>query len=313
MHKPVLKDAVIEHLVHKADGLYLDATLGGGGHSEAVLESLNDDGALIGLDQDEEAIARCTERLARFGERASLHLSNFRRVREVLDDLGLPGVDGILADLGVSSFQLDEAHRGFSFREELEGPLDMRMDLRRKTSARDLLRGIKQDELEWVLRHYGEERFAKSIARVIKERIQDGGMHTTADLSEAVRAAVPRRAWPKNIRVETRTFQAIRIAVNDELHALEVFLEQALASLNPKGRLAIITFHGLEDRIVARMFKTWASKQQGPSKLPIVGDGRIPDAVLVNRKAIQPTEAEMDENPRARSARLRVVEKVEKP
>ncbi|WP_248360368.1 16S rRNA (cytosine(1402)-N(4))-methyltransferase RsmH [Anaeromyxobacter oryzae] len=304
VHEPVLAREVVEVLRPKPGELFLDGTLGGGGHSGLLLEA----GArVIALDKDPRALAAATARLARFGEAFRAVRSDFRDAKNVLAALGLSGVDGALVDLGVSSPQLDEADRGFSF--SRPGPLDMRMGEEGET-LEDLLRRIDERELARILSEYGEEPFARPVARAIKAAVAQEEKLDTARLAEVVANAIPRKAWPRRIHPATRTFQALRIAVNDELGALAAWLDGLPSLLNPGGRAAAISFHSLEDRMVKERFRALTQACTCPPDLPVCACGAKAAFTAVTRKAIKASDEETARNPRARSARLRAVEKL---
>lgn len=286
-HTPVLLSEVLRWLDPRPGGVYVDATVGTGGHAEAILERLGPGGLLIGLDRDPEACAFARTRLIRFGDAVRIVQANFEELRAVLAALGIERVDGVLMDLGVSSLQLERPERGFSF--HISGPLDMRMDPSIPTTAADLINRLSEPELAALISRYGEERFARRIAREIVRRRP---LATTEELREAVARAVPRRAWPGRIHVATRTFQALRIAVNRELEALERALPQAADVLAPLGRLVVIAFHSLEDRIVKRFLRS------------------EPRLRVLTPKPVRPSPEEVRANPRARSARLRAAERL---
>jgi 16S rRNA (cytosine1402-N4)-methyltransferase len=295
---------VVEVLRPEAGELFLDGTLGGGGHSGLLLEA----GArVIALDKDPRALAAATARLARFGEAFRAVRSDFRDAKNVLDALGIPAVDGALVDLGVSSPQLDEAGRGFSF--SRPGPLDMRMGDQGET-LEDLLRRIDERELSRILHEYGEEPFARPVARAIKAAVARDEPLDTARLAEVVAAAIPRKAWPRRIHPATRTFQALRIAVNDELGALAAWLDGLPGLLKPGGRGAAISFHSLEDRMVKERFRALTQACTCPRDLPVCACGARATFAAVTRKAVKASDEELARNPRARSARLRAVEKL---
>jgi 16S rRNA (cytosine1402-N4)-methyltransferase len=295
---------VVELLRPEPGRLLLDGTLGGGGHSLLLLER----GAhVIGIDKDPRALAAARARLARFGEAFRAVRADFRDAKNVLDALGLAAVDGALVDLGVSSPQLDAAERGFSF--SRPGPLDMRMG-EEGEPLRDLLRRIDERELARILREYGEEPFARPIARAVKAAVAADEPLDTASLAEVVAGAIPRKAWPRKIHPATRTFQALRIAVNDELGALAAWLESLPAILAPGGRAAAISFHSLEDRMVKERFRALAQACTCPPDLPVCACGARAEFAPVTRKPVVASEAEVARNPRARSAKLRVVEKL---
>jgi 16S rRNA (cytosine1402-N4)-methyltransferase len=304
VHEPVLGKEIVEALRPAPGKLLLDGTLGGGGHALLLLEG----GAhVIGIDKDPRALAAAHARLARFGEAFRSVRADFRDAKNVLDALGLSAVDGALVDLGVSSPQLDEAERGFSF--SRPGPLDMRMSGEGEPLA-DLLRRIDERELARILREYGEEPFARPIARAVKRAVQAGEPLDTARLAELVSAAIPRKAWPRKIHPATRTFQALRIAVNDELGALARWLEALPSILAPGGRAAAISFHSLEDRMVKEKFRALTQACTCPPDLPVCACGAKATFAPVTRKPVVAGEAEVAANPRARSAKLRVVEKL---
>ena len=304
VHEPVLGREIVEALRPAPGKVLLDGTLGGGGHSLLLLEG----GArVIGIDKDPRALAAARARLARFGEAFRAVRADFRDAKNVLDALGLSAVDGALVDLGVSSPQLDEAERGFSFGRP--GPLDMRMSGEGEPLA-DLLRRIDERELARILREYGEEPFARPVARAVKRAVASGEPLDTARLAELVSAAIPRKAWPRKIHPATRTFQALRIAVNDELGALARWLEALPSMLAPGGRAAAISFHSLEDRMVKERFRALTQACTCPPDLPVCACGAKATFAPVTRKPIVAGEAEVARNPRARSAKLRVVEKL---
>jgi 16S rRNA (cytosine1402-N4)-methyltransferase len=303
-HEPVLAREVVEVLRPAPGELFLDGTLGGGGHSGLLLA----EGArVIALDKDPRALASATARLARFGEAFRAVRADFRDAGNVLAALGLGAVDGALVDLGVSSPQLDDASRGFSF--SRPGPLDMRMGDEGETLA-GLLRRIDVRELERILREYGEEPFARPVARAIKAALDQDRPLDTAGLAEIVAGAIPRRAWPRRIHPATRTFQALRIAVNDELGALAAWLDVLPSLLGVGGRAAAISFHSLEDRMVKERFRALTRACTCPPDLPVCACGAQAEFAPVTRKAVKASEEEVARNPRARSARLRAVEKL---
>jgi 16S rRNA (cytosine1402-N4)-methyltransferase len=303
-HEPVLARQIVEVLRPQPGELFLDGTLGGGGHSGLLLEA----GArVIALDKDPRALAAAGARLARFGEAFRAVRADFRDAKNVLEALGLSGVDGALLDLGVSSPQLDEAARGFSF--QRAGPLDMRMGDEGETLA-DLLRRVDERELARILDEYGEEPFARPVARAIKAAVQRDEPLDTVRLAEVVAAAIPRRAWPRRIHPATRTFQALRIAVNDELGALAAWLGGLPSLLNAGGRAATVAFHSLEDRMVKERFRALTQACTCPPDLPVCACGARAAFAAVTRKAVKASDEEVARNPRARSARLRAVEKL---
>jgi 16S rRNA (cytosine1402-N4)-methyltransferase len=307
-HKPVLVAEVLDSLQCRNGALYVDGTLGGGGHAFQILTASAPDGRLIGIDTDADALGEARKRLAPFGDRAILIQGNYADMGSTLSRLNIDKVDGILLDLGVSSHQLDTAERGFSF--TLDGPLDMRMDRDRGPSAFDLLHTLSRDEIEAVLRNYGEERMAGRVARAIVERRSQAAIRTTGELASIVAGALPRPRGPVRIHPATRTFQAIRIAVNDELNGLRRGLAAATGRLKPGGRLSVIAFHSLEDRIVKEAFREGERGCTCPSDLPVCACGRKPTLKVVTRKAVAPGEAEIQANPRARSAKLRTAERI---
>jgi len=302
-HEPVLAREVVEVLRPAPGKVILDGTLGGGGHSALLL---GEGARVIALDKDPRALASATARLARFGEAFRAVKADFRDAGNVLSALGLSPLDGALVDLGVSSPQLDDPERGFSF--SRPGPLDMRMGDEGETLL-GLLRRIEVRELERILRDYGEEPFARPIARAIKAAMEGEESIDTARLAEIVARVIPRRAWPRRIHPATRTFQALRIAVNDELGALAAWLDGLPSLLGPGGRAAAIAFHSLEDRMVKERFRALTQACTCPPDLPVCACGARAGFAAVTRKAIQATDEEIARNPRARSARLRAVEK----
>ena len=299
---------VLALLAPRPGGIYLDGTVGGGGHARLILEASSPDGRLIGLDRDPAALAAAASALAPFGERVTLCRGSFAGLDQTLAALGLSRVDGILLDLGVSSYQLDNPERGFSFREE--GPLDMRMDPSQQTSAADLLAQADAGELRRIFRDFGEERWAGRIAREIVRSRSEGALLTTRQLAELVCRAVPGGYQPQRIHPATRVFQALRIAVNGELEALSAGLAAALRSLHPGGRLAVISFHSLEDRLVKQGFRAAASSCTCPPRLPVCVCGRQATVKILTPRGVRPAEAELMANPRARSAVLRAAERL---
>jgi 16S rRNA (cytosine1402-N4)-methyltransferase len=304
-HATVLREESVTLLSPAEGRVFVDGTLGGGGHAELLL----DKGArVIGLDKDPRALAAASERLARFGERFTPVHTDFRDVRDALDGLGIAGVDGCLVDLGVSSPQLDRAERGFSFQHD--GPLDMRMDTTRGETLDERLDHVDIKELSRVIDTYGEERFARRIAGFVLEARAAGRIRSTRQLAEAVAQAMPASQWPRGINPATRTFQALRIWVNDELGALESWLDALGSIVAPGGRAAVIAFHSLEDRPVKRRFEAMCKSCICPPDLPVCGCGRTAAWRPVTRKAVVAGEAEVDANPRSRSAHLRCIERV---
>ena len=306
-HRPVLLDECIEALNIRPDGVYLDGTLGRAGHSEQIIRRLTT-GRLVCVDRDQEALEAARERLAPWLDKLTLVHSNFDRVDEILDRLSLPGVDGMLFDLGVSSPQLDDGSRGFSYM--ADAPLDMRMDREERLTAADVVNGWPQEELRRIITQYGEERYAPQIAGAIVRRRADRPISTTLELAEVIKSAMPGKALREKQHPAKRTFQAIRIAVNDELASVERMLRAAVPRLNRGGRLAVITFHSLEDRIVKTGLADFARGCTCPPDFPVCVCGKTPAIKLINKKPILPSGQEIEENPRARSAKLRVAEKL---
>ena len=306
-HVSVLLQECLDGLDIKPDGIYVDGTLGGAGHSSQIATRLTT-GRLIGIDRDPIALKAAGERLQPFGDRVTLVHSNFSEVRQVLDDLGIEAVDGILLDLGVSSPQLDEAVRGFSYM--LDAPLDMRMDGSAALSAHEVVNTWSQDELKRILYDYGEERYAPQIAAAICRRRAEKTIETTLELADIIRSAMPAAALREKQHPAKRSFQAIRIAVNDELGAVETVMKDAVSCLNPGGRLAIITFHSLEDRIVKNGMVAASKGCTCPPNFPVCVCGNKPKVKLITRKPITASEEELERNPRSRSAKLRVCEKL---
>ncbi len=309
-HRPVLLDECIEALNIRPDGIYLDGTLGRAGHSREIARRLHT-GRLICVDRDDAALEAARERLAPWMDRVTLVHSNFDRVDEILNELGIPGADGMLFDLGVSSPQLDDGARGFSYM--ADAPLDMRMDREEGLTAADVVNTWSQEELKRILFQYGEERYAPQIAGAIVRRREEGPIRTTLELVDIIKSAMPARALKEKQHPAKRSFQAIRIAVNDELGSVERMLKRAVPRLNKGGRLAVITFHSLEDRIVKTGFADFARGCTCPPDFPVCVCGKTPDIRLVNKKPILPSQRELEENPRSRSAKLRVAEKLKEP
>lgn len=305
VHKSVLLYETIEGLNIKPDGTYVDGTAGGGGHSFYIAGKLNSEGRLIAIDQDPDAIAAATERLKMF-DNVTVVRSNFSNIKGVLMSLGITGVDGVLLDIGVSSWQLDSPERGFSY--HYDAPLDMRMS-REGTSAYDIVNGCEPGELVRILSIYGEEKFAKNIVRSIVKAREVKPIETTLQLADIVRDSYPMKARQKG-HPARKTFQALRIAVNGELDRLREGLVNAFDVLNTDGRLAVITFHSLEDRIVKKQMADWCVGCTCPSDFPICVCGNKPKAELVNRKPIEPSAEELQDNNRARSAKLRICRKI---
>jgi len=306
-HTSVLLEECIEALDIKENGIYVDCTMGGAGHSKEIIKLLSKEGKLIGIDQDMDAIKTATERLSKFDNKIIVH-DNFYNIDYILEKIEIPKIDGVLMDLGVSSYQLDTSERGFSYMREAK--LDMRMDRECELSAYEVVNEYSEEDLTKIFYEYGEERFAKRIARRIGEKRSEKPIETTMELVEIVEAAIPDRTKVKGSHPAKRTFQAIRIEVNSELRILNKAIEDSVARLNKGGRLAIITFHSLEDRIVKHKFKELATGCTCPRDFPICVCGNEPKVKLVTRKPILATELELEHNTRSRSAKLRVVEKL---
>lgn len=307
-HKSVLLQECIDALNICPDGIYLDGTLGGAGHSSQIARRLTEGGRLIGVDRDRTALAAAKERLAPYADRVTLVHSNFAEIDAILDSLGIPAVDGMLFDLGVSSPQLDDASRGFSYM--ADAPLDMRMDKDDVLTAGEVVNTWPQGELRRILYDYGEERYAPQIAAAICRAREKAPVETTLELVDIIRSAMPAQALREKQHPAKRSFQAIRIAVNDELGAVSRMMQAAVGHLNPGGRLAVITFHSLEDRIVKSEMQQAARGCTCPPEFPVCVCGKKPLVKLVTRKPIVSGPAELEENPRARSAKLRVAEKL---
>lgn len=307
-HKSVLLDETIESLNIKPDGIYVDGTLGGGGHAYEVCSRLGEGGRLIGIDQDADAIAAASERLKEFGDKVTIVRSNYENIEAVLRELGIKEVDGIYLDLGVSSYQLDTADRGFTYRED-NAPLDMRMDQRNTETAKDIVNNYTESELFHIIRDYGEDRFAKNIAKHIVRARQEKEIETTGELIEIIKAAIPAKVRATGGHPAKRTFQAIRIELNKELEVLENSIDTMTDLLAPGGRLSIITFHSLEDRIVKNRFRTNENPCTCPPDFPVCMCGKKSRGRVVTRKPILPSEEELSENKRSKSAKLRVFEK----
>jgi 16S rRNA (cytosine1402-N4)-methyltransferase len=313
-HVTVLKEEAVDGLRIRPDGIYVDCTLGGAGHSELIASRLNGSGLLIGIDQDEQALQHAAIRLERYKDRIKLVKRNFRYLARTLEECGAPlrdgkpGVDGILFDLGVSSPQLDESERGFSYNHDAE--LDMRMDRNAALTAKTIVNEWDEDELARILFEYGEEKFAKKIAASIVRARSREPIETTGRLAELIKNAIPAAARRSGPHPAKRSFQALRIAVNDELGAFQDALSDAIDCLVPGGRVAVITFHSLEDRICKQTFAKFVEKCSCPPNFPICVCGRTAKLKLVTRKPILPSAAELERNPRARSAKLRIAEKI---
>ncbi len=305
-HVSVLLDETIDGLNINPDGIYVDGTLGGGGHSYQICKRLSSKGRLIGIDQDGDALEAARERLKEFEDKITLVRSNYCEIDTILQDLGVTKVDGIILDLGVSSYQLDNLERGFSYKSD--APLDMRMDTRQNISAADVVNGYSEAELFRVIRDYGEDKFAKNIAKHIVIEREKAPITTTQQLSEIVRGAIPMK-FQKNGHPAKKTFQAIRIEVNHELTVLKDSLDTMIDCLNPGGRICIITFHSLEDRIVKTIFKRNENPCTCPPNFPVCVCGNIPKGKVITRKPIIPTEEEIELNKRSKSSKLRIFER----
>ena len=306
-HKSVLLEESIEALHIRPDGIYVDGTLGGGGHSYEICRRLSDRGRLIGIDQDAAAIEAATERLGEFKDRVTIIRSNYCEMKRQLNSIGVTAVDGIILDLGVSSYQLDTAERGFTYREDV--PLDMRMDQRQARTAKDIVNDYSEMELYRIIRDYGEDKFAKNIAKHIVQARQEKPLETTGELIQAIKAAIPMKVRAVGGHPAKKTFQAIRIELNNELGVLKDSLDDMVDLLNDKGRLCIITFHSLEDRIVKNHFRTSENPCICPKEFPVCVCGRISKGKVITRKPILPGEEELEENSRSKSAKLRVFER----
>lgn len=305
-HVSVLLDEVIEGLQIKPDGIYVDGTLGGAGHASAVCSRLGESGRLIGIDQDADAITAATKRLSSYGNLVRIIRSNYSDMVSVLRQEQIASVDGILLDLGVSSFQLDTSERGFSYR--MDAPLDMRMDDRQELSAEVVVNEYSEMELFHVIRRYGEDKFAKNIARHIVTEREKEPIRSTGRLAEVISRAIPMKIKKQGGHPAKRTFQAIRIEVNRELEVLEQTLHELIDLLNPGGRLCIITFHSLEDRIVKKAFRNAENPCTCPPDFPVCVCGNVSRGRVITRKPVLPTEREREENPRSKSAKLRIFE-----
>ena len=306
-HKSVLLEESIESLCIRPDGIYVDGTLGGGGHSYEICKRLSQKGRLIGIDQDEAAIKAAAGRLGEFKDRVTIVRSNYCDMRRVLGELGITSVDGVILDLGVSSYQLDEASRGFTYREDV--PLDMRMDQRQTMTARDIVNEYSETELYRIIRDYGEDKFAKNIARHIVNAIKEKALETTGELIHVIKAAIPAKVRATGGHPAKKTFQAIRIELNRELEVLENSLEDMIDLLDDGGRISVITFHSLEDRIVKNKFRQCESPCTCPKDFPVCVCGKKSKGRVITRKPIIPSQRELEENSRAKSSKLRVFER----
>jgi 16S rRNA (cytosine1402-N4)-methyltransferase len=307
-HTSVLLGETIEALHIKPDGTYMDGTLGGGGHAYEVCKRLGDKGLFFGIDQDEAAIKAAGERLREFGDKVTIIRNNYCNAREVLREKGVESVDGIVLDLGVSSYQLDTVDRGFTYK--YDTPLDMRMDQRQSLTARDIVNDYDEKSLYRIIKDYGEDQFAKNIAKHIVIRRQEKPIETTFELNEVIKAAIPAKMRAVGGHPSKRTFQAIRIECNHELDVLKNSLEDMIAMLNPGGRFCVITFHSLEDRIVKNCFRKMENPCTCPPEFPVCVCGNVPLGKATPRKPILPSEEELAVNSRSKSAKLRVFEKI---
>lgn len=307
-HYSVLLKETIENLNIKPDGIYVDGTLGGGGHAYHVAKQLGANGRLIGIDQDKDAIAAAGERLAEFGDKITIIRSNYSNMKEELHRIGIDKVDGIVLDLGVSSFQLDTLERGFTYREP-DAPLDMRMDDRQSLTARDIVNDYSEMELFRIIRDFGEDKFAKNIAKHIVAARAEKPIETAGELTDIIRASIPMKVQVTGGHPAKRTFQAIRIELNKELEVLQNNLDDMIDLLNPGGRICIITFHSLEDRIVKTIFKKNENPCTCPREFPVCVCGKESKGSVVGRKPILPSDEELEVNSRSKSAKLRVFER----
>ena len=306
-HKSVLLDACIENLQIRQDGIYVDGTLGGGGHSYEICRHLSEKGRLIGIDQDAAAIEAAGKRLEEFADKVTIVRSNYCSMRTELAKLGISSVDGVILDLGVSSYQLDDAERGFTYREDV--PLDMRMDQRQSLTAKNVVNEYSEMELYRIIRDYGEDKFAKNIAKHIVSARQQKDIETTGELIHIIKAAIPAKVRAVGGHPAKRTFQAIRIEVNHELDVLRDSLDDMIDLLNDGGRICIISFHSLEDRIVKTIYRKNENPCICPPEFPVCVCGRKSKGTVITRKPILPTEEELEDNPRAKSSKLRLFER----
>ena len=306
-HIPIMLDRVIEELKIRPNGVYVDGTVGGAGHSSEILKRLSDKGTLVAIDQDRDAVDTARKRLADISDRATVVKSNFVNFDIVLDDLGIGSVDGVLLDLGISSYQFDQADRGFSYR--FDAPLDMRMDQTQEETAADIVNEYSEEDLVRILREYGEEPFARRIAANICREREKKPIRTTFELNELIKSSIPASARRDGGHPSKQTYQAIRIALNKELQILEDSIDQMIHRLSSGGRLCIITFHSLEDRIVKNAMRVAEKPCICPPDFPVCVCGRIPLGKVITRKPIVPDEEELRGNPRAKSAKLRIFER----
>ncbi len=309
VHKSVLLEETVGNLNVKPDGIYVDGTLGGGGHAHYVCSQLSDKGRFFGIDQDDAAIQAAGERLAEFGNKVTIIRSNYCNMVNELKEKGITGVDGIVLDLGVSSYQLDTAERGFTYRDE-NAPLDMRMDQRQTQTASDIVNGYSENDLYRIIRDYGEDKFAKNIAKHIVMAREQAPITTTGELTEVIKRAIPMKVRATGGHPSKKTFQAIRIELNHELDVLRDSLDGMIEFLNNGGRISIITFHSLEDRIVKTIFKKNEDPCTCPRNFPVCVCGNVSKGKVITRKPILPSEAELEENSRSKSAKLRVFERI---
>lgn len=308
-HKSVLLGECIDNLNIRPDGIYVDGTMGGAGHSVHIADRLSDKGRLIAIDQDRDAIEAGKERLSKYGDRVTVVRSNYSFMKEIVRGMNIDGVDGILLDLGVSSYQLDNPMRGFTYRED-NAPLDMRMDDRMAVTAKDIVNDYTEDELRRVIKNYGEDKFASQIARAIVRRRERHVIETAGELVDIIKSAYPAKELRKAGHPAKKTFQAIRIELNDELRVLEENLRDMIDILNDKGRICVITFHSLEDRIVKNIFRECENPCVCPSDFPVCVCGRISKGKVISKKPILPNDEELEYNSRAQSAKLRVFERI---
>lgn len=307
-HKSVLLYETVDELNIKPDGIYVDGTLGGGGHSYEIAGRLSEGGRLIGIDQDEDAIKAASKRLEPYMDRVTIVRNNYCNMDKVLDELGIDKVDGIMLDLGVSSYQLDAADRGFTY--NVDTALDMRMDQRQEITAKDIVNEYSEFDLYRIIRDYGEDRFAKNIAKHIVAARQEKPIETTFELNDIIKAAIPMKVRATGGHPSKRTYQAIRIELNKELEVLENSIDMMIDRLKPEGRLCIITFHSLEDRIVKTRFRNNENPCTCPPSFPACVCGKVPKSRVITRKPVVPTDEEINENSRSKSSKLRVFERV---
>ena len=307
-HKSVLLYETVDELNIKPDGIYVDGTLGGGGHSYEIAGRLSEGGRLIGIDQDEDAIKAASKRLEPYMDRVTIVRNNYCNMDKVLDELGIDKVDGIMLDLGVSSYQLDAADRGFTY--NVDTALDMRMDQRQEITAKDIVNEYSEFDLYRIIRDYGEDRFAKNIAKHIVAARQEKPIETTFELNDIIKAAIPMKVRATGGHPSKRTYQAIRIELNKELEVLENSIDMMIDRLKPEGRLCIITFHSLEDRIVKTRFRNNENPCTCPPSFPACVCGKVPKGRVITRNPVVPTDEEINENSRSKSSKLRVFERV---